>query len=262
MITAQQVKELRDRTGISMMDCKDALSEANGDIEKAIEILRKKSIIKAEKKSTRATNEGAIVAGGGSSNYFLIEVNTETDFAANDQEFKKFLEELKEFCESNKLNDLEDLQKKFNDKTLEIIQKIGENIKISYFEKITSDNDSVYIYVHSDNKLASLVHLEKNDDELGKDIAMQVSANAPLAIYPDEIDQQILDKEKEIALATIENDKKPDEIKEKIVMGKLKKFQDENSLTEQAFIKNPDSKIKDLLSDNKILGFLRKKVGE
>ena len=182
MITAQQVKELRDRTGISMMDCKDALSEANGDIEKAIEILRKKSIIKAEKKSTRATNEGAIVAGGGSSNYFLIEVNTETDFAANDQEFKKFLEELKEFCESNKLNDLEDLQKKFNDKTLEIIQKIGENIKISYFEKITSDNDSVYIYVHSDNKLASLVHLEKNDDELGKDIAMQVSANAPLAI--------------------------------------------------------------------------------
>ena len=112
MITAQQVKELRDRTGISMMDCKDALSEANGDIEKAIEILRKKSIIKAEKKSTRATNEGAIVAGGGSSNYFLIEVNTETDFAANDQEFKKFLEELKEFCESNKLNDLEDLQKK------------------------------------------------------------------------------------------------------------------------------------------------------
>ena len=104
--------------------------------------------------------------------------------------------------------------------------------------------------------------LEKNDDELGKDIAMQVSANAPLAIYPDEIDQQILDKEKEIALATIENEKKPDEIKEKIVMGKLKKFKDENSLTEQTFIKNPDSKIKDLLRDNKILGFLRKKVGE
>ena len=160
------------------------------------------------------------------------------------------------------INYLEDLHKKFNDKILEIIQKIGENIKISYFEKITSDNDSVYIYVHSDNKLASLVHLEKNDDELGKDIAMQVSANAPLAIYPDEIDQQILDKEKEIALATIENEKKPDEIKEKIVMGKLKKFQDENSLTEQAFIKNPDSKIKDLLRDNKILGFLRKNVGE
>ena len=244
------------------MDCKDDLSEANGDIDKAIEILRKKSIIKAEKKSSRATNEGAIVAGGGSNNYFLIEVNTETDFAANDQEFKKFLTELKEFCESNKLNDLEDLQKKFNDKTLEIIQKIGENIKISYFEKIASENDSVYMYVHSDNKLASLVHLEKNDDELGKDIAMQVSANAPLAIYPDEIDQQILDKEKEIALATIENEKKPDEIKEKIVMGKLKKFKDENSLTEQAFIKNPDSKIKDLLRDNKILGFLRKKVGE
>jgi elongation factor Ts len=264
MITAQQVKELRDRTGISMMDCKDALSEANGDIEKAIEILRKKSIIKAEKKSTRATNEGAIVAGGSSNNYFLIEVNTETDFAANDQEFKKFLTDLTEFCKSNKLNDLDDLQKKFNDKTLEIIQKIGENIKISYFEKITSENDSVYMYVHSDNKLASLVHLEKNDDELGKDIAMQVSANAPLAIYPDEIDQQILDKEKEIALATIENEKKPDEIKEKIVMGKLKKFKDENSLTEQAFIKNPDFKIKDLprLRDNKILGFLRKKVGE
>ena len=95
-----------------------------------------------------------------------------------------------------------------------------------------------------------------------KDIAMQISANAPLAIYPDEIDQQILDKEKEIALATIENDKKPNDIKEKIVTGKLKKFKDENSLTEQAFIKNPDKKIKDLLGNNKILGFLRKKVGE
>jgi elongation factor Ts len=262
MITAQQVKELRDRTGISMMDCKDALNEAGGDIDTAIEILRKKSIIKAEKKSSRATNEGAIVAGGSSGNYFLIEVNTETDFSANDQDFKKFLLELKDFCERNNVNDLEDLQKKFNDKTLGIIQKIGENIKISYFEKITSNNGFIYIYVHSDNKLASLVHLEKNDDELGKDIAMQISANAPLAIHPDEIDQQILDKEEEIALATVENDEKPDEIKEKIVMGKLKKFKEENSLTEQAFIKNPDSKIKDLLGDNKILGFLRKKVGE
>ena len=262
MITAQLVKELRDRTGISMMDCKSALVEADGDIDKAIEVLRKKSVIKAEKKSSRATNEGVIIIGQSSDGNFIIEVNTETDFAAKDADFQVFLSDLSAFCSDNKPKDLNELEELYKDQLLEIIQKIGENIKISYFEKITSDNDSVYIYVHSDNKLASLVHLEKNDDELGKDIAMQVSANAPLAIYPNEIDQQILDKEKEIALATIENEKKPDEIKEKIVMGKLKKFQDENSLTEQAFIKNPDSKIKDLLRDNKILGFLRKKVGE
>ena len=187
-VDAKLVKTLRERTGAGMMDCKKALVEANGDLDAAVDHLRKAGIAKAEKKSSRAANEGNIFSyiHPGSKLGVLVELGCETDFVAKTEGF----------------------------------------------------------------------------NDLAASIAMQVAASNPLAIDESGISQGILDKEKEIALATIENEKKPDEIKEKIVMGKLKKFKDENSLTEQAFIKNPDSKIKDLLRDNKILGFLRKKVGE
>tara|TARA_X000000368_G_scaffold324502_1_gene261581 strand:- start:321 stop:1109 length:789 start_codon:yes stop_codon:yes gene_type:complete len=262
MITAQLVKELRDRTGISMMDCKSALVEASGDIDKAIEVLRKKSIIKAEKKSSRATNEGVIVLGKTNDGDFIIEVNTETDFAAKDADFKLFLSDLSDFCSDKNPKDLNELEELYKNQLLEIIQKIGENIKISYFEKISSDGAFIYSYLHTDNKLAALVKLDKDQPELGRDIAMQVSANSPLAILAENIDQNILDKEKEIAIATLEGENKPDDIKEKIVMGKLNKFKQENSLVEQPFIKDPDQKIKDILNGATILAFARKKVGQ
>jgi len=262
MITAQLVKELRDRTGISMMDCKSALVEADGDIDKAIEVLRKKSVIKAEKKSSRATNEGVILVGKTNDSNFVIEVNTETDFAAKDADFQIFLSELSTFCTDNNPKDLSELEELYKDQLLEIIQKIGENIKISYFEKISSVGGFIYSYLHTDKKLAALVKLDKNQPELGKDIAMQISANSPLVILPEDINQDILDKEKEIAIATLEGENKPDEIKEKIVTGKLNKFKEENSLVEQAFIKDPDQKIKDILNGTAILAFARKKVGQ
>ena len=262
MITAQLVKELRDRTGISMMDCKSALVEASGDIDKAIEVLRKKSIIKAEKKSSRATNEGVIVLGKTNDGDFIIEVNTETDFAAKDADFKLFLSDLSDFCSDKNPKDLNELEELYKNQLLEIIQKIGENIKISYFEKISSDGAFIYSYLHTDNKLAALVKLDKDQPELGRDIAMQVSANSPLAILAENIDQNILDKEKEIAIATLEGENKPDDIKEKIVLGKLNKFKQENSLVEQPFIKDPDQKIKDILNGATILAFARKKVGQ
>ncbi len=181
MITAQLVKELRDRTGISMMDCKSALVEADGDIDKAIEVLRKKSVIKAEKKSSRATNEGVIVIGQSSDGNFIIEVNTETDFAAKDADFQVFLSDLSAFCSDNNPKDLNELEELYKDQLLEIIQKIGENIKISYFEKVSNEEGFVYSYLHTDKKLAALVKLDKDQPELGRDIAMQVSANSPLA---------------------------------------------------------------------------------
>jgi elongation factor Ts len=249
MITAQLVKELRERTGISMMDCKNALSETNGDVDAAIEVLRKKSVLKAEKKADRATNEGALVVGVAETYGFIVEVNTETDFAAKDQDFQEFLNVLREYCIAEKPGSLEEL----ND---------GENIKISNYQMIEGDASSISSYTHSDGKLASLVLLANSNDSLGKDIAMQVAANNPLAISPDDIDVAILDKEKEIALATLENENKPEEIKEKIVLGKLNKFKQENSLLEQPFIKNPDQKIQDLTKDNSILGIIRRKVGE
>ena len=262
MITAQLVKELRDRTGISMMDCKSALVEADGDIDKAIEVLRKKSVIKAEKKSSRATNEGVIVIGQSSDSNFIIEVNTETDFAAKDADFQVFLSDLSAFCSDNNPKDLNELEELYKDQLLEIIQKIGENIKISHFEKVSNEEGFVYSYLHTDKKLAALVKLDKDQPELGRDIAMQVSANSPLAISAEDIDQDIIDKEKEIALATLEGENKPDDIKEKIVIGKLNKFKQENSLIEQPFIKDPDQKIKDILNGATVLAFARKKVGQ
>ncbi|MAM96928.1 MAG: translation elongation factor Ts, partial [Gammaproteobacteria bacterium] len=191
MITAQLVKELRDRTGISMMDCKSALVEADGDIDKAIEVLRKKSVIKAEKKSSRATNEGVIVIGQSSDGNFIIEVNTETDFAAKDADFQVFLSDLSAFCSDNNPKDLNELEESYKDQLLEIIQKIGENIKISHFEKVSNEEGFVYSYLHTDKKLAALVKLDKDQPELGRDIAMQVSANSPLAISTEDIDQDI-----------------------------------------------------------------------
>ena len=262
MITAQLVKELRDRTGISMMDCKSALMESDGDIDKAIEVLRKKSVLKAEKKSGRATNEGAIVLGSSEHTAFIVEVDTETDFAAKDASFQAFLSELSDFCAKNNPEDLDDLNAKYKDELLGIIQKIGENIKVSYFEKISLEEGVVASYKHSDNKLAAIVKMDSGDETVGRDIAMQVAANNPMALYPEDIDESILNKENEIALATLANENKPEEIKEKIIMGKLNKFKMENSLVEQPFIKDPDKKIKDLLGDSKIIGFLRKKVGE
>ena len=262
MITAQLVKELRDRTGISMMDCKSALTETDGDIEKAIEVLRKKSVLKAEKKSGRETNEGAMVVGASADGKFLVEVDTETDFAAKDADFQVFLKDLADFCSSNNPNDVEHLNELFKDSLLGIIQKIGENIKISHYSKVSSEGGFVFSYVHTDNKLAALVKLDSDNEELGRDIAMQIAANNPLALSVDDTDPTIIDKEKEIALATLEGENKPDDIKEKIVMGKIAKFQKENSLLEQPFIKNPDQKIKELLGDASILGFARKKVGE
>ena len=145
---------------------------------------------------------------------------------------------------------------------MQIIQKIGENIKVVNYQIIEGNISNMSSYIHSDGRLASLVLLATSNDNLGKDIAMQVAANNPLAISPDDIDVAILDKEKEIALATLENENKPEEIKEKIVLGKLNKFKQENSLLEQPFIKNPDQKIKDLTKDNSILGIIRRKVGE
>ena len=262
MVTAQLVKELRERTGISMMDCKTALMESDGNIEKAIEVLRKKSVLKAEKKSGRATNEGAIVIGTSDDVSFIIEVDTETDFAAKDASFQNFLNDLTIFCKEQTPSDLDDLNEKYNAQLLEIIQKIGENIKISYFEKLAIDNCVLASYKHSDNRLAAIVKMDSGDESLARDIAMQVAANNPMAIYPDDIDKNILDKEKEIALATLADENKPDDIKEKIIIGKLNKFKMENALVEQPFIKDTDKKIKDLLGNSKILSFLRKKVGE
>jgi elongation factor Ts len=236
--------------------------ESDGDIDKAIEVLRKKSVLKAEKKSGRATNEGAIVLGSSEHTAFIVEVDTETDFAAKDASFQAFLSELSDFCAKNNPEDLDDLNAKYKDELLSIIQKIGENIKVSYFEKISLEDGVVASYKHSDNKLAAIVKMDSGDETVGRDIAMQVAANNPMAVYPQDIDESILNKEKEIALATLANENKPEEIKEKIIIGKLNKFKMENSLVEQPFIKDPDKKIKDLLGDSKIIGFLRKKVGE
>ena len=193
-------------------------------------------------------------------------IKKKEDLSANKNQISDQFKTCKDESEREKLRtsseNLENEIQLNKDQLLEIIQKIGENIKISYFEKISSDGAFIYSYLHTDKKLAALVKLDKDQPELGRDIAMQVSANSPLAISAEDIDQDILDKEKEIAIATLEGENKPDDIKEKIVMGKLNKFKQENSLVEQPFIKDPDQKIKDILNGATILAFARKKVGQ
>ena len=193
-------------------------------------------------------------------------IKKKEDLAANKNQISDQFKTCKDESEREKLRtsseNLENEIQLNKDQLLEIIQKIGENIKISYFEKISSDGAFIYSYLHTDKKLAALVKLDKDQPELGRDIAMQVSANSPLAISAEDIDQDILDKEKEIAIATLEGENKPDDIKEKIVIGKLNKFKQENSLVEQPFIKDPDQKIKDILNGAIILAFARKKVGQ
>ena len=265
MVTAQLVKELRDRTGISMMDCKSALVESDGDIDKAIEVLRKKSVLKAEKKSGRATNEGAIVLGSSENSAFIVEVDTETDFAAKDASFQAFLSELSDYCAQNNPEDLDDLNTKYKDELLGIIQKIGENIKVSYYEKISKQDGVVASYKHSDNKLAAIVKMDSGDETVGRDIAMQAAAMNPIALDEESVDASIIQKEIEIAKEQLRQEGKPEAMLDNIAKGKIKRFFKDNTLVNQAFIKDGKISVADYVksthTDLIVTGFQRIALG-
>ena len=269
-ITASMVKELRERTGLGMMDCKKALVAAEGNIEKAIEDLRKNSALKAEKKSSRIAAEGIVltkIAEDG--NYgVVIEVNSETDFAARDENFLVFAQDALELAFCNSDADVGSLLAKgLEAERQALVQKIGENINLRRVDRLkfeNADEGIVESYVHSNNKIAVLLTLRGGDEAIARDIAMHVAASNPMVIRAEDVPEDILMRESEIYSAQARESGKPEEIVEKMIGGRLRKFITEVTLLEQPFVKDPDAKIGDLLREAgaDIVNFVRYEVGE
>ena len=264
-ITASMVKELRERTSLGMMDCKKALVASEGDIDQAIEDLRKSSGLKAAKKAGRTAAEGVVLAKVADDNSFgvLVEVNSETDFAARDEGFLAFASKVTEAAFAAKQDDMVVLmQGELSDAREALVQKIGENITPRRIVMLEGAN--VGAYVHSNSKIATLIVLTAGDRELAKDIAMHVTAINPRVVSRDDMTAEEVEKEKDIIKAQPDMAGKPDAIVDKMMMGRINKFLAENSLTEQPFVKNPDQKISDLLSavGASVTAFNRLEVGE
>ena len=264
-ISASQVKELREKTGLGLMDCKKALEDTNGDLDLAVEELRKTSGLKASKKSSRSAADGLIGIKSLEGKSFMVEINCETDFVARDDSFNSFTQEVLEIVSSNRDKSLEELlEEGIEEKREKLVQKLGENIVVRRITASEDSADSSGVYLHSNNKIGTIISLKGGTEEVAKDIAMHAAATDPMAISPSDISQDVIDKEREIYKAQSEESGKPAEIVEKMIEGKVRKFLSEVSLTEQDFVKDPSIKINDLLNNNNasIVGFTRFEVGE
>ncbi|MBU2862415.1 translation elongation factor Ts [Reinekea forsetii] len=265
-ISASLVKELRERTGLGMMECKKALVEANGDIEAAIDNLRKASGLKAAKKAGRTAAEGIIVTRTAEDNsmVMLLEINSETDFVARDENFLGFANTIADAAFAAKEADVAKLMAGELENVREaLVQKIGENISVRRISFVGGEGKTVEAYVHG-GRIAAAVELQGGTPELAKDIAMHVTASNPQFVKPSEISEDVLEREKEVVRAQSEGSGKPAEIIEKMMIGRIKKFEAEISLTEQPFIKDPDVKV-GVLAKNAgadVVGFTRFEVGE
>jgi elongation factor Ts len=265
-IKASQVKELRDMTGVAMMDCKKALVECEGDIEKALDLLRSNSALKAEKKSSRVAADGILIVSVNEDYATLVELNSETDFAAKDANFLSFGEKVKEYISKNKIFEASILKESsLEDDRKALVQTIGENIQIRRVVTLEFDSTmNIGIYIHSDSKLGSLVVTKEGSDEIAKDIAMHVSAFNPLCLSQDDIDKDVLEREKAIYQNQAQDSGKPQDIMDKMVDGKIKRFLSEVSLISQNFVKDPDITVQEYLEKGgaTIVEFARLKVGE
>lgn len=275
MITASQVKELREKTGAGMMDCKKVLTETNGDEEKAIELLRERGISKAAKKSGRIAAEGLVTAYISEDKKIgsVVEVNAETDFVAKNEEFRAFVADVaKQVAEKNPAT-VEDLlaQESITEagKTVQEvltskIATIGENMSIRRFERFESQNGTVTKYIHGDGKIGVLVEMENATEEVAKDICMQIAAAKPEYLNREAVPADRVKSEMEILKAQAMNEGKPAEIAEKMVQGRIGKFYGEICLIEQPFVKNPDEKVGKMVEEKgaTIIRFARLEKGE
>lgn len=269
-ISASMVKELRERTGLGMMDCKKALADADGDMDKAIEDLRKASGLKAAKKASRVAAEGIVmtqVAEDG--NYgTIIEINSETDFVARDDNFLAFSKDVLNLAFANSDADVDALLSSgVEDLREKLVQKIGENVNVRRVDRLQFDNADqgiVESYVHSNNRIAVLISLKGGDEALARDIAMHIAAVNPMVVRPEDVPEEVLAKESEIYSAQARESGKPEEIIEKMISGRLRKFISEVSLLEQPFVKDPEMNVTALLKESgaDIVKFVRYEVGE
>lgn len=264
-ISASLVKELRERTGLGMLDCKKALRETEGDIDQAIENLRKSSGMKAAKKAGRVAAEGVVAARVSADNAYgqLLEINSETDFAARDAGFLAFVNSVADQALADKQEDVQALLDCGVEADREaLVQKIGENISPRRIASLSGD--VVGSYVHSNNRIGVLVQLKGGDVELAKDIAMHVAASNPQYANPEDVPEDAISKEKDIYIAQAQDSGKPAEIIEKMVVGRVRKFLEEISLTKQPFVKDPDVTVGELAkkAGAEVVAFVRYEVGE
>ena len=283
MSDVEKVKKLRVATGAGFKDCNLAIKEANGDLDKAVEILRVKGISKASKKMSREAKEGVVAISGDEKKTSIIEVNCETDFVAKNDDFINFVKELSELNNQNDSN-LDNLKKakmkngsSVEDNLVALIAKIGEKITIGQTKTISNSSSTNYQYLHTvvkDNlaKLAVIVSLETKENSetvktFGKQLSMHIAASNPLALESTLIDKAIIDKEQELITEELKNSGKPDDIAKKISLGKMNKFKEENALMTQAWVMEPKKKVKDVLKELAVSGlkikeFSRIKIGE
>jgi elongation factor Ts len=271
-ITAKMVKELRDRTGAGMMECKKALINSSGDMDKAVEEMRKAGQAKADKKSSRIAAEGVITLSISEDNKTvnMMEINCETDFVAKDENFLAFVKTLSDLSLQNYSGSVEEFYnskhssgKTVEETRLELVSKVGENVKIRRIQSINADNSYIGHYMHG-SKIGVVVVLEKQNNELAKDICMHIAAMKPIALNSNDISPEDLDKEREIYLAQAKESGKPEDIVQKMVDGRIKKYISEVTLIDQAFVKDNEVTIGKLLenNNNNILSFHRLEVGE
>lgn len=262
-VSAAQVKELRERTGLGMLECKKALNENGGDIDAAIEHLRKSSGMKAAKKAGRVAADGVVATRTSEGYGQVVEVNSETDFAARDEGFLGFVAKVADKAFAEKQLDVAALMEAgLEDDRQALVQKIGENISARRISQLEAP--VVGAYVHSNSRIAVLVGLTGGSEELAKEVAMHVAAVNPQYVSPEQVPAEVVEKEKAILVAQSEASGKPAEIIEKMVQGRIRKFLSEISLSEQGFVKDPDTTVGKLVKDAgaELVSFVRFEVGE
>jgi elongation factor Ts len=283
MSDIEKVKQLREATGAGFKDCNLAVKESGGDLDKAVEILRIKGISKASKKMSRDAKEGVIVTSGDENKISVLELNCETDFVAKNEDFVSFAKELSDLNNQNdsdlkKLNKSKMLNgKSVEDSLVSLIAKMGEKITVGKAKTFNQSGTKNFNYLHTvvkDNlsKLSVIVSLKTSDDSeiiktFGKQLSMHIAASNPLALSSDLIDKEVLQKEEDLVTEELKNSGKPDEIAQKISLGKMNKFKDDNALLTQAWVMEPKKKVQDVvkdlnISDLKINDFYRIKIGE
>ena len=271
MFKASDVKELREKTGAGMLDCKKALEENNGDMEKAIDWLREKGIAKAAKKESRIAAEGLCQIKVEGNTAVILEVNSETDFVAKNEEFTNFVDYLAEQILANDVATVEDVLaindggETINDKLVALVAKIGEKISFRRFEKVVKEDDSNFgTYKHMGGKIGVIVVVKGASEEVAKDVAMQACAMNPTGLNRDSIPAEVVEREAKIIKEQVMAEGKPEDIAEKMVTGRLNKFYKEVCLVEQAFIKDSGMSVADYVKNNggEVLSMLRVAVGE
>ena len=267
-ITAALVKELREITGAGMMDCKKALVECEGDKDKAIDYLREKGIAKAAKKAGRIASEGVVAAASDGKTACIVEINSETDFVAKNENFLALVKKVAEHIVACKPADMDALNaSQMDGKTVaevmtEAVASIGEKLSLRRFEVYTTEDGQLATYIHMGGKIGVIVELSGGDKTLGKDVAMQIAAAKPQCIGREDVDQEALAHEREVLRKQALEEGKPEKIVEKMVDGRINKYYKEVCLVEQEFVKDSDKTIKDILAGVEVRRFARFEMGE